>query len=101
MRWSNTGIGRLYRKHAVMLCLLDDDGKTACSQEQPHLDPTTWLPGDYQVRAEMTIPSNLRPGEYTMAVALVDPVTRLPAIRLANDVREEARIHFLSRVRIE
>jgi hypothetical protein len=100
MKWSNVGVGRLYRSHRLVLYLLDATGKTAHRQPQQGVDPSTWLPGDYDLSANIEIPPSLSPGTYTLAIALVDPATEEPAIRLAIDVPQTNRIHHLSRVQV-
>lgn len=101
MQWSNVGVGKLYRKHCLVLYLLDKDGRPACTQQQAGVNPTAWLPGNHHTRGKLVVPANLQPGEYILAAALVDPDTSRPAIRLAIDVREEGRIHHLSRLQVE
>lgn len=101
MLWSNTGVGKLYRTHDVVLSLVDQDGKTVCSQPQAAMKPIEWIPGDHRLCGELAVPSNLATGEYVLAVALVDPDTSRPAIRLAIDVPETGRLHHLTRIRVE
>lgn len=101
MKWANVGVGKLYRKHPLVLYLLDADGKVVASQEQAKADPTAWLPGDHAVEAALEVPATLRPGEYALGVALVDPLTRKPAIRLAIAVQHVNRIHHISRVTVK
>ncbi|MCL4192173.1 MAG: DUF4832 domain-containing protein [Thermoguttaceae bacterium] len=101
MRWSNVGVGKLYRPYPLVLYLLNKDGTPVHTQEQPGIDATQWLRGDHEARGRLDVPANVPPGEYLLAIALVDPATRRPAIRLAIDVPETDRIHRLSRVRVE
>ena len=84
-----------------MLYLLNKDGTPVHAQEQPGIDATQWLRGDHEARGRLDVPANVPPGEYLLAIALVDPATRRPAIRLAIDVPETDRIHRLSRVKVE
>jgi len=101
MKWSNVGVGKLYRRHPLVLYLVDADGNLAVSQEQPHVDPTTWLPGGHDVAGRIDVPESLPPGTYTLAVALVDPHTQKPAIRLPIDAPQEDRVHHVSRVSVQ
>ena len=61
--------------------MLDDKDATICRQMQPDIDPTAWLPGDQSVTAPL--PVDVPAGRCSLALALVDPVSGKPAIRLA------------------
>jgi hypothetical protein len=101
MWWSNVGVGRLYRPHPLVLCLLDQEGKPVHRQEQTEIDATRWLPGDHEARGQLRVPADLPPGEYALGMALVDPATGRPAIRLAIDAPERDRMYRLGRVKVE
>jgi len=62
------------------------------------LDIRTWLPGDqwnkqtqrydveaktYEARGVFAVPSSLPQGEYTLALAILDPASMLPSVRFA------------------
>ena len=101
MKWSNVGVGRLYRQHPLVVYLVDAEGKIACQEQQNGVDPSAWLPGDYDVSGGIQIPKTLPAGTYTLAVALVDRDTRKPAIRLAIDAPHHDRLHHVSRVTVK
>ena len=101
MKWANVGVGKLYRQHPLTLYLLDKDGKISVRQQQSGIDSSSWLPGDHQVIGAIDVPKALPHGEYTLGVALVDPHTGNPAIRLAIDVPESDRLHRISRVTVK
>ena len=46
-------------------------------------DIRTWMPGDNLYNNSVFIPANLPDGEYQVSLAIVDPSTREPAIKLA------------------
>ena len=100
MKWSNVGVGRLIRRHPMVLYLLDTEGKIATRTPQTEVDVSAWLPGDREAAGGLDVPALLPPGEYTLAVALVDPDTNEPAIRLAVEVPAPGRLHQISRVRV-
>ena len=52
-------------------------------------DVRQWLPGDAVVDGGVAVPRDLAPGRYPLRVALLDPRTRLPAIRLAIAGRQD------------
>jgi hypothetical protein len=99
MTWSNVGVGKLYRRHPLRLCLLDGPGAVAAEAEA-EADARDWLPGDHAVVGVLPIPAALRPGTYGIAVALADPDTGKPAIALAIDAPETGRRYRVSEVTV-
>lgn len=91
MTWANTGVGRMLRPYRLELALLDTRGEVA-ARHDAGVDPRAWLPGEHAVPAAFPLPARLAPGEYRLAVALVDPAGRGPAWQLAmNAPREGGR----------
>ena len=101
MKWSNLGVGKLYRHYSLVLYLLDSNGAVVCQQGQAEIDPTAWLPGDQSVAATLRLPGGLQAGQYTLGLALVDPTSKKPAIRLAIDAPQTDRLYRLSSVRVK
>ena len=101
MKWSNVGVGKLYRRYSLVLYLLDAKGELASRQVQADVDPTRWLPGDQSVAASLPVPANLQAGQYTLGLALLDPATEKPAIRLAIDAPQTDRLYRVSAVRVK
>ena len=52
-------------------------------------DVTTWLPGDSVVDDSLYVPRELPAGSYHVRIALLDPRTGQPAIRLAIEGRQD------------
>ena len=52
-------------------------------------DVRQWLPGDSVVDTSSPIPREFAPGRYPVRVALLDPLTHQPAIRLASAGRQD------------
>jgi hypothetical protein len=100
-KWSNVGVGKLYRRYLLELYLVDSNGAVVCQQEQAEIDPTGWLPGDQTVAAGLRVPTRLQTGLYTLGLALVEPTSRKPAIRLAIDAPQTDRLYRLSSVRVK
>jgi hypothetical protein len=46
-------------------------------------DIRKWLPGDVIYDGAVFLPADLPPGEYDLEIALVDPATREPKVKLA------------------
>jgi len=46
-------------------------------------DLTSWLPGDTTVDQSVYVPDSLKPGTYQLRLAILDPRTNRPAVRVA------------------
>lgn len=100
MRWSNVGVGRLYRSFPLVLSLLDEEGKAAL-EVQGKADARSWLPGEYRLVETARIPTSMRPGDYTLAIALVDARSNRPAVKLAIDAPETGRRYLVGKLTVE
>jgi hypothetical protein len=63
-------------------------------------DVTGWLPGDALWEGGVFVPDTLTPGEYSLRLALLDPRTLQPAVRLAIEGREEDGWYSLGSLRV-
>ena len=100
MKWANVGVGKLHRTYALRLFLLDAAGQPALSVDGK-ANPRDWLPGTHDSAASLPIPSTLEAGEYTLAVALVEPNGSRPFFRLAIDAAEKQGRYEVSKVKVE
>jgi Domain of unknown function (DUF4832)/Beta-galactosidase len=82
MWWFNAGVAPVYQPYTLALAI----GDTVVPL---HADVAQWLPGDAVVEHPIAVPRELAPGRYPLRVALLDPVTRRPAIRLAITGRQD------------
>ena len=80
MWWFNAGVAPVYREYTLALKF-----HSANNSEQIPLstDVKKWLPGDAVFDGSAHIPGTLHPGTYRLRLALLDPRTQRPAIRLA------------------
>jgi hypothetical protein len=80
MWWLNAGVASVYRQYELALEL-----RSASSSAEIKLpvDVRKWLPGDAVFDGTISIPESLKPGSYRLRVALLDPRTGQPAIKLA------------------
>jgi len=80
MWWLNAGVAPVYRQYELALEL-----RSASSSAEIKLpvDVRKWLPGDAVFDGTVCIPESLKPGSYRLRVALLDPRTGQPAIKLA------------------
>jgi hypothetical protein len=81
MWWFNAGVAPVYRDYLLAL----EIGDAVIPLEA---DIKQWLPGDSVYENSVPIPWELKPGKYPLGVALLDPRTRKPAIRLAITGRQ-------------
>ena len=100
MKWANVGVGRMHRPYALRLSVLDASGQPVVEGDAKS-DPRAWLPGEHLVAESLSIPANLKPGDYTLAVGLQNPGDPKRPFRLAIDVPEKSGIYEVSRFRIE
>ena len=100
LKWSNVGVGKLYRRYPLVLYLLDSKGAIVCQQTQADINPADWLPGDHSSTGTLRLPASLPAGQYTLGLALVDPASEKPAIRLAIDAPQTDRLYRLTSVRV-
>ena len=82
MTWINKGTAPFYFKWPLELSLSNSYGRIVAKAETSE-DIRTWFPGTKTVKQELSVPSNLWQGKYTLCVAILDPVTGKPAINLA------------------
>ncbi len=100
MQWANVGVGKLYRPCVLRFSLLDTAGRVACTADAK-ADPRTWLPGEFELKEAFGLPPDLKPGEYKLALALVDPAGQRPRFRLAIKAPESDGRYVVSSVKVE
>jgi hypothetical protein len=85
MWWLNAGVAPPYRPYVLALELRS--GASSAVIRLP-ADVRSWLPGDAVWDGRVYVPETLAPGEYQVRIALLDPRTLEPAIRLAVEGRQ-------------
>jgi hypothetical protein len=86
MWWLNAGVAPVYREFSLAVELRSS--KTAAVIRIP-VDTRKWLPGDAVFDGTVYVPENLAEGSYDFRVAMLDPRTGQPAIRFANEGRQD------------
>jgi len=81
MWWFNGGVAPIYRDFVLALQFGPEVIRTSADLRQ-------WLPGDSVVDESVYVPEALKPGKYPVRVAILDPRTGQPAVKLAIDGRE-------------
>lgn len=98
MWWLNAGVAPVYREYWVALQLASPT-RSAVIRADP--DVRKWLPGDAVFDGTVYVPETLPPGTYRLRVALLDPRTGQPAIRLAIEGREADGWYGLGAIVVE
>jgi hypothetical protein len=96
--WDNKGVAPAYRHFLLALRLKGERQTEVLATEA---DPTSWLPGDSLCDGSLVVPVKLPPGQYDLALALLDPSNREPAVRLAIAGRAEDGWYSLGKVKVE
>ena len=78
--WLNAGVAPVYREYWPAIELKSADASAIIRLPA---DLRKWLPGDAVIDGPVQVPETLKPGTYRLRVALLDPGTRQPALRLA------------------
>ncbi len=85
MWWLNAGVAPVYREYWLAIELRSAD---QAEQIRLPVDVRKWLPGDAVYDGTVYVPETLKPGAYRFRLALLDPRTQRPAIRLAIEGRQ-------------
>jgi len=78
--WENKGVAPCYRRFPLAL-RLKNAGRTEVLLTDA--DIRTWLPGDNLYDGAVFLPADMPSGEYDLSIALLDPATRMPRVKLA------------------
>jgi len=96
--WENQGVAPCYRDYPLAFRLKGADGSYTI---KTHVDVRSWLPGDTLLDNEIFIPDEVKLGNYTLQIAMLDKNTNEPAIRFAIDGREEDGWYSLGPVEVQ
>jgi len=96
--WENKGVAPCYRQFPLAIRL-----KSAAHTEvlSTSADVRTWLPGDVVHDDAVFVPGGMPVGDYELAIALVDPQTRAPRVKLAIAGMEADGWYGLGRVEVK
>lgn len=99
--WENVGVAPPYRDYRVALRLRAGDTTSA----KPFVAATDtsirgWLPGKQTTDLTFKVPDSLGVGRYELAVGVVDPETREPAVKLAITGRDPAGWYPVSKLEV-
>ncbi len=101
MDWENTGVAPPYRDYRLAFRLV--------SNSEPEPSPVVistaesirgWLPGPCKSELKLSLPPNVRPGVYTLAVGVVPPGSQVPEVKLAIEGRVPDGWYPLTRLEV-
>jgi hypothetical protein len=98
MWWLNAGVAPVYREHRLAVELRSANGSGAFTVP---VDVRKWLPGDAVFDGPLYVPENLKPGKYTVRIAMLDPRTEKPAIALAIEGRQPDGWYELGEITVQ
>ncbi len=78
--WENKGDAPAYRRYPLALRLKSAKNSAVLITDA---DVRTWMPGDNLYNNSVFVPGSVSAGDYTLEIALVDPSTREPKVKLA------------------
>ena len=78
--WENKGVAPAYREFSLALRL---KGAKRTEVLLTDADVRDWLPGDIIYDSAVYVPLDMPEGDYQLGIALLDPRTREPIIKLA------------------
>ena len=100
MKWENVGVGKLYRPYKVSVALRNAANEIVASTSSD-ADPRDWLPGKYIAKASLTLPANLKAGEYAVEVGLFDVAGQRQPLHIAIDAPEKDGWYLISHIKVE
>lgn len=95
--WENKGVAPSYRKWPLAIRL---KGASRTDVFETGADIRKWLPGDALYDGSVYVPADMPAGEYEIAVALLDPQTRQPKVKLAIAGRDADGWYPLGMVKV-
>jgi hypothetical protein len=105
MWWLNAGVAPVYREYELAVELRPSGQGSQGRQNSAILripvDVRKWLPGDAVYDGSLYIPEDLPPREYRVRIAMLDPRTGQPAVRLAIQGRQDDGWYDLGPVTIQ
>ena len=102
--WENLGVAPVYRNYLITFKLIPQTRIPKgiyISDPAYNSDLREWLPGKHKLNLNPDIPSEIKPGKYNLAVALIDPSSGEVAIQLAIEGRDSNGWYVLSEIEVE
>lgn len=101
LEWENAGSAPPYRDYRLALRLLPLDQAVSSLAVIPTEESIRgWLPGPRKSELNVSLPANLQPGAYELALGLVAPGGQAPEVKLAIEGRTSAGWYPLTRLEV-
>jgi hypothetical protein len=97
MWWLNAGVAPAYTNYPLVVQLRSSQGSTVINVP---VDVRKWVPGDAVFDGSLYVPDTLAEGNYDFRVAMLDPKTGKPGVRLAIAGRDADGWYTLGSVRV-
>jgi hypothetical protein len=98
MWWLNAGVAPVYSEYTLAMELRGAGGSSVMKVP---VDVRQWMPGDAVYDGSLYVDDRLKPGAYRVRIALLDPRTEQPAIKLAIEGRQADGWYDLGEIRVE
>lgn len=96
--WENKGVAPCYKSFPLALRLKGQDRTQILPTDA---DIRTWLPGDVVYDNAVFIPAGMPPGDYDLSIAILDPVSNTPKIKLAIADMQPDGWYPLGKIRVQ
>lgn len=97
LRGVNQGVAPFYYRWPLALCLLDTNSQVVKTFETD-VDIRSWKPGDFASSAKIQIDAS--PGNYRLAIGIIDPWTKQAAVHFANRFQKVGGWSILSKIQV-
>jgi hypothetical protein len=95
--WENQGVAPIYHEYPLALRL---KGAARTEVLLTDADTRAWLPGDAVYDNAVFVPAGMPAGDYELAIGMLDPETRKPAIKLAIEGRDAEGWYPVGRIQV-
>ena len=96
--WENKGVAPCYKNFSLAIRLKNNKDSITFLTDA---DIREWLPGDNLYDNSVFVPNSFTPGNYNVQVAIVDPSTGKPKIKLAIEGKDAEGWYDLGKVKVE
>jgi hypothetical protein len=98
MWWLNAGVAPVYREYGLTVEIKSANGSGVLNVP---VDVRKWLPGDAVFDGPLYVPEDLKPGKYSVRLAMLDPRTGKSAITLAIEGRQPDGWYELGEITVQ
>jgi hypothetical protein len=98
MWWLNAGVAPVYHEARLAMELRSVNGSAAVNIP---VDVRKWLPGDAVFDGPVYVPDDLKPGKYSVRIAMLDLRIGKPFIQLANEGRQPDGWYALGEITVQ